>query len=102
MKITKLKLKEIIREEIKNLNEGDLDNAYWNMDKWMPNERDIMDEFYEILDISNKSKRLKDLIGFLEEEAYEDILYKYLGKKSIKDLAKHINPAEKMIKKYKK
>ena len=90
MKITKLKLKEIIREEIMNLNEGDLDNAYSNMDKWMPNERDIMDEFYEILNISNKSKRLKELINFLEEESYEDILYKYLGRKSIKDLAKYI------------
>ena len=86
MKITKLKLKEIIREEIKNLNEGDLDDAYLNMDKWMPNERDIMDEFHEILDISNKSKQLKDLISFLENASYEDILYKYLGRKSIKDL----------------
>ena len=90
MKITKLKLKEIIREEIKNLNEGDLDNAYSNMDKWMPHERDIMDEFHEILDISNKSKQLKDLISFLENASYEDILYKHLGRKSIKDLAKHI------------
>jgi len=69
---------------------GDLEDAHWNMDKWMPNERDLMDEFHYILNISNKSKRLKELISFLEDEAHEDILYKYLGKKSIKDLAKHI------------
>ena len=62
MKLTKSKLKEIVKEVI---NEGDLEDAHWNMDKWMPNERDIMDEFYEILNISNKSKRLKELISFL-------------------------------------
>ena len=90
MKLTKSKLREMIREEIKILKEGDLEDAHWNMDKWMPNERDIMDEFYEILNISNKGKRLKELINFLEEESHEDILYKYLGRKSIKDLAKHI------------
>ena len=90
VKLTKSKLKEIIREEIKNLKEGGLEDAHWNMDKWMPNERDLMDEFHYILNISNKSKRLKELISFLEDEAHEDILYKYLGKKSIKDLAKHI------------
>ena len=90
MKLTKSKLREIIREEIKILKEGGLEDAHWNMDKWMPNERDLMGEFHYILNISNKSKRLKELISFLEDEAHEDILYKYLGKKSIKDLAKHI------------
>ena len=51
----------------------------------------------KILDISNKSKQLKDLISFLEDASYEDILYKYLGRKSIKDLAKHINLEEKRL-----
>ena len=88
MKLTKSKLREMIREEL--LTEGDLANAHYKMDKWMPNEEDLMAEFWSILDISNKSKRLNDLINFLEEEAYEDVLYKYLGRKSIKDLAKYL------------
>ncbi len=33
MKLTKSKLREMIREEIKILKEGDLEDAHWNMAK---------------------------------------------------------------------
>jgi len=90
MKLTRSQLKEIIREEIKSLHEGSLSDAHYKMDQWMPNDRSAMDEYWEILNMSNKGKRLKYMIDFIENEAHEDLLMKYLGKKSIKDLAKYI------------
>tara|TARA_Y100000034_G_C6720345_1_gene318666 strand:+ start:84 stop:371 length:288 start_codon:yes stop_codon:yes gene_type:complete len=90
MKLTRSKLREIIREEIKNLHEGSLSDAHYKMDQWMPEDPDLMDEYWEILNMSNKGKRLKYMIDFIENEAHDGPLMKYLGKKTIKDLAKYI------------
>ena len=79
MKLTKSKLREMIREEIKILKEGDLEDAHWNMDKWMPNERDIMDEFYEIFPTPVALYKYKDSVD--DELNYLKSI-QYISKKS--------------------
>ena len=80
MKLTKSKLKEMIREEIQRLNEG-YAYEYYRMDM-SPEEEDFLDGIqYELEKLySGKEKQIdKFIISLLDVQSHEEWLDKYTG-----------------------
>ena len=86
MRITKGQLRRIIREEVNRVNRvgrtqrlreaagPDYKNAMYNMDKWMPNDQRLMDEFYDAEAIGDRRGLLRVL-----DDAYVDEFYAIAG-----------------------
>lgn len=71
--------------------EGTLEIAYDKFDKYMPEDSEIQNEYYEILDgESTNNEKIDSLVEFIDIHADEDRLQSYLGEASIKELATYI------------
>jgi hemerythrin-like domain-containing protein len=89
-------MKKLISESLesflnKALNEN-FREALWRMDKYMPDDWNLIQKWNEILDnkeISYKEK-VDEIIQFLEEYADEEILRRYIKAKSLRDFAEFI------------
>ena len=82
MRITRRQLRRIIREEVNRANRAgrtqrpreaagpDYKNAMYNMDKWMPYDPDLMDEFYDAEAIGDRERLLDVLLDADEDRFY--------------------------------
>jgi hypothetical protein len=70
-----VKLFESFLNEAKSFQE-----AVWKMDKWMPEEETLQMEYYDILNDEkmNTAEKVKALASFIEDNAYMDVLSRYL------------------------
>ena len=79
--------KKVNNKKTKSFDESDLDETIFKMDKWMPEETDVQDEYYDILENGD----VGELEDFLEMHADEEILHRYLPKGAkFEDLATYI------------
>jgi len=80
------KLRQIIREEL--LKEApDYETAAYQMDKWLPNDMDVIEEFQQLEDAQD----VKGMAAFLESEASDEVgEYGITTSRHFKNLAKHI------------
>ena len=92
------KLRRIIREEL--LNEAgfapyqppgsavDYEEASYQMDKWLPNDMDVIDEFDQYVE----ARDLDSLANLLESEASDEVAAEYgiTTTNHFRNLAKHI------------
>jgi hypothetical protein len=77
----------LTKKKTKPFDESDLDETVFKMDKWMPAETDVQDEYYDILENGD----VGELEGFLEMHSDEEMLNRYLPKGAkLEDLATHI------------
>ena len=76
MKLTVNQLRRIIKEEVqKSLMEAvDYSDLEGNMDQFMPDDPDMQDEWYEILQTKNKSM----LRNFLQDNADPELMSGYM------------------------
>ncbi len=87
MRITKGQLRRIIREEVNRVNRvnradrarqlreaagPDYKGAMYSMDRWMPDDPDLMDEFYDAEAIGDRG-RLLDVLLSADEDRFYDI-----------------------------
>jgi len=84
MRITKGQLRRIIREEVNRVNRAgrtqrlreaagpDYIHAMYSMDRWMPDDPDLMDEFYDAEAIGDRG-RLLDVLLSADEDRFYDI-----------------------------
>lgn len=85
---------KLVKENLKEaLAPADYSEAGWKMDKFLPDDPDIQEEYYEILDDENLSHEVKvqALIEFFMNYADEDRMYSYFPKGgNVTDFAKHL------------
>ena len=89
----KSELRQIVREEIKRISlvENKFKEAFYKMDKWMPDDPDLQNEFYEIIGKKNPKK----LAEFLEENGDEEGMKRYgLTSATMVNFAKYIIKTE--------
>lgn len=70
-------------KEYGKLNEGkDYSETSWKMDKFMPEDEEVMQEYYDILDDEDKDDedKKKELIEFFNNNADEEIMKRYMPK----------------------
>lgn len=80
-------------EEDEEDGELDLSEISWKMDKYMPEDQEIQEEYHSILDNENLSReeKISELEEFFELHADEERLFSYLGKnRTLKDLVTYI------------
>ena len=73
--------------------EGDYAEAVWKMDKFMPDDFELQEQYYEILDDESKDEeqKIQELTEFFEEFAEEEIMHRYFPKNgTIRGFAKYI------------
>ena len=81
MRITKRQLKRIVRESLGS-STPDYDSAKWQMDKWMPDDPEIMNDYFELEDSLAEFGLAPDryqFISFLEEVGDEDRFQQIAG-----------------------
>lgn len=84
----KSELRQIIREEIQRLSEGntrDLEAAHNNIDKWL----DLRD-LQKVLKISNKNTQLKKMMSLIDDSDLETLSDYMPNLRRQEELAKHI------------
>ena len=77
--MSKIKFKDI-------LTEGNLSRAYDDMEKWMPDNSEDQQEFYNFVD----DKDISGLADFIDMVADEEVLGRFIKGNEVKKLAKYI------------
>ena len=84
-RLTESRLRRIIREEVNRVNRTrrprrlreaaspDYQEAWWKMDKWMPEDPDVMDEYYEALNGKMRQSLSDIILDNADEERFYDI-----------------------------
>ena len=82
-----------VNESYGENNLDSMQEALWKIDKWMPEDSDLMQEYYNILDSEELSKeeKIEEIFNYLENYSNEEILYRYLDENiSLKEFAEFI------------
>ena len=87
-----------VNEATSNIVKDDFAEVVWKMDKWMPEDEELQNEYYSILDDPglDHDEKVQQIQHFIEENADEYSLFKYMSRQnSIQELAKYIVDSEK-------
>lgn len=73
----------------KNPSKVDYSEAIWKMDKFLPEDNDIQEEFNDILSSDNEKEKVEQLTNFFENYMDEEAFKNYVPKGTIKGFAKY-------------
>lgn len=86
-------VKKPVKKPIKKVSKIDYSEVVWKMDKWMPDDADIQDEYYDILDDTKVpfAKKVSELYDFISQVADEEAMHHYMPKGgTLKGLAEYL------------
>ena len=78
-------------------NTAEMSEALWKIDKWMPEDTKLQNEFSKIVSKGSSESNITKLVGFFENNMDEEVFVKYAPNTQLKDFAKYVLKSKKKL-----